>query len=89
MVVDLKDVKDLLEREVVARFDHRDLVADTPFFEKEVPTPENFARVLHRLLAAALPAGRLDRTRLYQDADHWVDVIEPEPEPRASGGRSA
>lgn len=77
MVMDLKELKELLEREVVARFDHRDLVADTPFFEKEVPTPENFARLLHRLLAASLPPGTLDRTRLYQDPDHWVDVVEP------------
>lgn len=74
MVVDLKDVKDLLEREVVERFDHRDLVADTPYFEKQVATPENFALLLHRLLGAALPPGLLDRTRLYQDPDHWVDV---------------
>lgn len=79
MVLDLKDLKELLEREVVARFDHRDLVADTPYFEKEVPTPENFVRLLHRLLAAALPPGMLDRTRLYQDADTWADMIEPEP----------
>lgn len=79
MVLDLKDLKILLEREVEARFDHRDLVADTPFFEKEVPTPENFARLLHRLLAAALPPGLLERTRLYQDADTFVDVIEPLP----------
>ncbi len=78
MVVDLKDVKDLLEREVVERFDHRDLVADTPYFEKEVPTPENFALVLHRLLRAALPEGMLCRTRLYQDPDHWVDVLTDE-----------
>ena len=78
MVVDLKDVKDLLEREVVERFDHRDLVADTAHFEKQVATPENFALVLHRLLAAAPPPVMLERTRLYQDADTWVDVVSPE-----------
>lgn len=79
MVLDLKDLKTVLEREVEARFDHCDLVADTPFFEKEVPTPENFARCIHRLLAAALPPGLLERTRLYQDPDTFVDVVEPEP----------
>lgn len=81
MVMDLKELKDLLEREVAARFDHRDLVADTPYFEKEVPTPENLARLLHRLLRAALPAGLLDRVRLHQDADTFVDVVEPEAAP--------
>jgi 6-pyruvoyltetrahydropterin/6-carboxytetrahydropterin synthase len=73
MVIDLKDLKTILEREVEARFDHRDLVDDTPYFEKQVATPENFARLIYALLAPAL-AGRLDRVRLYQDADHFVDV---------------
>lgn len=78
MVVDLKDVKELLEREVVERFDHRDLLADTPYFEKQVATPENFVRVLHRLVGAALPSGMLDRTRLYPDPDTFVDVVSAE-----------
>jgi len=79
MVMDLKELKELLEREVTARFDHRDLVADTPFFEKEVPTPENLARVIYRLLSAALPAGLLAGVRLEQDPDTWAEVVAPEP----------
>lgn len=74
MLVDLKDVKTVLEREVEARFDHKDLVADTPHFEKQVATPENFARLLHRLLSAAFPTGMLDSIRLYADDDTFVDV---------------
>ena len=74
MLIDLKDVKSVLEREVEARFDHKDLVADTPYFEKEVATPENFARLLFRLLAQAFPPGLLERVRLHQDADCFVDV---------------
>jgi 6-pyruvoyltetrahydropterin/6-carboxytetrahydropterin synthase len=74
MVMDLKALKDLLEREIEGRFDHRDLVADTPYFEKRVPTPENFALLLYQLLDAALPPGLLDAVRLYQDADCFVDV---------------
>jgi 6-pyruvoyltetrahydropterin/6-carboxytetrahydropterin synthase len=74
MVIDLKDVKDLLEREVMARFDHRDLNDDTDFFEKRPPTAENLARVIFGLLDRALPAGLLERVRLYEGPDHWVDV---------------
>jgi 6-pyruvoyltetrahydropterin/6-carboxytetrahydropterin synthase len=74
MVLDLKDLKQVLEREIVARFDHRDLNADTPYFEKDPPTPENFAEVIHRLLARALPPGLLRGVRLRQDRDLWVDV---------------
>jgi 6-pyruvoyltetrahydropterin/6-carboxytetrahydropterin synthase len=74
MLVDLKQVKDLLEREVMARFDHRDLNDDTDHFEKQAPTAENFARVLFGILDRALPAGLLERVRLYEGPDHWVDV---------------
>lgn len=76
MVMDLKDLQDVLDREIMARFDHRDLNCDTPFFEKEPPTPENFARVIHALLRDALPPGRLDRIRLQEDARTWVEVRE-------------
>ena len=74
MLVDLKDVKDVLEREVMARFDHRDLNDDTPFFEKTPPTPEHLARVLFELLDRAFPGGPLDRVRLFEGPDLWVDV---------------
>jgi len=81
MVMDLKDLQEILDREVMERFDHRDLNADTPYFEKEPPTPENLARVIHRLLLAALPPGLLDRVRLYEDADTWVELPVAGPRP--------
>ena len=77
MVMDLKDLQEILEREIVSRFDHRDLNRDTPYFEKEPPTPENFVQVIRRLLIAALPEGSLDRLRLYEDADTFVEWFEP------------
>jgi 6-pyruvoyltetrahydropterin/6-carboxytetrahydropterin synthase len=77
MVIDLKELQEILDREIMARFDHRDLNCDTPFFEKDPPTPENFALVIHGLLRDALPAGSLDRIRLEEDADTWVEVREP------------
>jgi 6-pyruvoyltetrahydropterin/6-carboxytetrahydropterin synthase len=33
MVIDLKDLQDVIDREVMTRFDHRDLNRDTPYFE--------------------------------------------------------
>ena len=82
MVVDLKLVQEILDREVMARFDHKDLNCDTPYFEKLVPSPENFALVIRELLVEALPAGvALDRLRLQPDSDTWVDVVEPASAP--------
>ncbi|NNL67867.1 MAG: 6-carboxytetrahydropterin synthase [Myxococcales bacterium] len=76
MVFDLSDLKEILEREIMARFDHRDLNADTPYFEKDPPTPENFAGVIRSLLLEALPSGMLDRVVLHQDADLSVTIRE-------------
>jgi 6-pyruvoyltetrahydropterin/6-carboxytetrahydropterin synthase len=75
MVMDLAELKEVIEREVMARFDHRDLNRDTPYFEKRPPTPEQFAVVLHGLLRTAL-GERLAAVRLRQDEDCWVDVTE-------------
>jgi 6-pyruvoyltetrahydropterin/6-carboxytetrahydropterin synthase len=75
MVFNLSELKAIAEREVMTRFDHRDLNEDTPFFEKVPPTPENLAQVIFGLLDDALPAGMLDRIRLHQDAETYVDVI--------------
>lgn len=79
MIIDLKDLQEILEREIMERFDHRDLNADTPYFEKVPPTPENLARVIQQLLLEALPEGMLERLRLQPDEDTWVEIIEPEP----------
>ena len=77
LLLDLKDLQTILDREIMARFDHRDLNSDTPFFEKKPPTPENVAGAIHGLLLDSLPPGLLDRTRLRQDDRLWVDVSEP------------
>jgi 6-pyruvoyltetrahydropterin/6-carboxytetrahydropterin synthase len=74
MLVDLKDVKAVLEREVMARFDHRDLNCDTDCFEKVPPTTEQLALVIFRILDGAFPPRLLERVRVYEGPDLWVDV---------------
>ncbi len=77
MVLDLKELNDVIESEVMSRFDHRDLNDDTPYFETALPSPENLASAIAEIMRAALAPGLFDRIRLYQDRDLWVDVIEP------------
>jgi len=74
MVIDLKHVKDVVEREIAERFDHKQLNADTPWFRERAPTAENFARVIFDLLDAAFPAGLLLRVRLWPTSDWFVEV---------------
>ena len=64
MVIDLKDLKEVMEREIEGRFDHRSLSDDTPYFRDRPVTPETFAMLIFSLLDAALPKGTLHRIRL-------------------------
>jgi len=56
MVIDLALLDRVLEREVRARFDHRNINLDVPEFGegKWIPTSENLARFIHARVAAAL-----------------------------------
>ena len=80
MVMDFKELQQILDDEIMARVDQRELKAYTPDFEKDPPTTENVARVIHQILCAALPEGMLDRIRLREDADSWVDLVEASPQ---------
>jgi 6-pyruvoyltetrahydropterin/6-carboxytetrahydropterin synthase len=53
LVVDLRGLDDLVRREVIDAFDHRNLNADVPAFGEVVPTSENLAVEAGRRLRSA------------------------------------
>ena len=73
MVVDLKDLKKLLEREVLEIVDHRCLNKEIPAFATKIPTTENIAVQIWDWLAPKLTCGRLHRIRLYETPDLFAD----------------
>ena len=73
MVLDLKDLKAVLESEVLQRMDHKFLNKEMPVFATKIPTTENIAMEIWNLLAAKLPSGRLHRIRVYETDDLYVD----------------
>ncbi len=50
ILINLKDLKVLIESEIEDRFDHKNLNLDCPEFETRVPTVENICIVIHELL---------------------------------------
>jgi 6-pyruvoyltetrahydropterin/6-carboxytetrahydropterin synthase len=74
MLIDLKQLKQIMEDEVGQRFDHRNLNEDTPYFQARVPTPENLASLIFCLLERALPAGLLYEVRLSPTEDLTIEV---------------
>jgi 6-pyruvoyltetrahydropterin/6-carboxytetrahydropterin synthase len=76
MVIDLKYLKDVLERHVIEPMDHRFLNYEVPPFEEVVPSTANVALEIWRRIEpqVSTPSTRLSRVRLFETADLYVDV---------------
>ena len=72
-VVDLKELKDILNREVVAAMDHRHLNKEVPEFAKAIPTTENIAIAVWKRLEGKIPGAKLQRVRVYEMPDLFAD----------------
>jgi 6-pyruvoyltetrahydropterin/6-carboxytetrahydropterin synthase len=77
MVMDLKILKDILEREILQPMDHRFLNFEVPPFDKVVPTAGNVAHEIWRRLDCQLqgPNFSLAKIRLFEGPDFYVDVM--------------
>jgi 6-pyruvoyltetrahydropterin/6-carboxytetrahydropterin synthase len=75
MVFDLRELKEIINREVVDPMDHRFLNHEVPPFDKVIPTTENIAAEIWRRLARQIhaPNARLKNVRLYETPDLYVD----------------
>ena len=72
-VVDLKDLKTVLEREVVSVYDHRHLNLEVPEFKTANPTTENIAVAIWKRLDGKIPGAKLHRVRVYELPDLFAD----------------
>lgn len=81
MVFDLKELKEILTRQVVEPYDHRFLNYEVPPFDHVVPTTENLARDIWQRLEPHLTGSgrRLHTVRLYETPDLYVDYCGDEP----------
>jgi 6-pyruvoyltetrahydropterin/6-carboxytetrahydropterin synthase len=72
-VVDLKQLKDLLDDEVIRVYDHRHLNLEVPEFKNAIPTSENIAIAVWRRIDGKLPGAKLHRVRVYELPDLFAD----------------
>jgi 6-pyruvoyltetrahydropterin/6-carboxytetrahydropterin synthase len=77
MVMDLKELKEILNREVMDPYDHRFLNYEVPPFDRVVPTTENIARDIWGRLEPRLcnQRHRLHSVRVYETEDLFVDYF--------------
>jgi 6-pyruvoyltetrahydropterin/6-carboxytetrahydropterin synthase len=72
-VMDLKELSDLIKREVHARFDHKNLNLDTKEFREVNPTAENIVLVIYDLLRPHIDKNRDLQVRLYETPRNFVE----------------
>jgi len=77
-VVDLKDLKETMNREVVDAMDHRHLNKEVPEFKTLIPTTENLAIAVWNRLQPRLQMAKLHRVRIYESPDLFADFYGEE-----------
>jgi 6-pyruvoyltetrahydropterin/6-carboxytetrahydropterin synthase len=71
-VLDLKQLSDLIKREVHSRFDHKNLNLDTKEFKELNPTAENIVIVIYNLLRPHIDSNMDLQVRLYETPRNFV-----------------
>jgi 6-pyruvoyltetrahydropterin/6-carboxytetrahydropterin synthase len=72
-VVDLKELKEIMNREVIEAVDHRFLNKEVAEFKDRIPTTENLAITIWGWLKPKLSVAALHRIRVYETPDLFVD----------------
>ena len=72
-VMDLKQLSDLIKKEVLGRFDHKNLNLDTKEFKNLNPTAENIAIVIYKILRPLIDKKKDLQIRLYETPRNFVE----------------
>ena len=77
MVLDLKELKSILNARVVESFDHRFLNKEVPPFDRTIPTVENIAIEIWNRIEPSLsrPPAKLHSVRVYETPELYVDYF--------------
>lgn len=72
-VIDMKEVSHMIQREIIQKFDHKNLNLDVPDFSNINPTAENIAWVIYQKLRATLATNLDLKIRLYETERNFVE----------------
>jgi len=71
-LIDLKILKEIIKEEIEDRFDHKNLNLDTEEFKELMPSTENIAFVIHRILAERLGSKYEVTVKLWETPRNYV-----------------
>lgn len=76
-VIDFKELKRILETEIVEKCDHRNLNEDVPFLKGIIPSTENLVIAFWNRLESKIGSGKLYRVRLYETDRNFAEYYGP------------
>jgi 6-pyruvoyltetrahydropterin/6-carboxytetrahydropterin synthase len=81
LLVDIPAFERTVAETVIARFDHKNLNAELPEFQDLIPSVENIAAVIHRLLKPhfTTPRTRLASVTVWETPKTWCEYSDPLP----------
>jgi 6-pyruvoyltetrahydropterin/6-carboxytetrahydropterin synthase len=77
MVMNLRDLKDLIDRHIVDAADHKSLDHDVPFMKGRISTTENLAIAIWEEIVGHLPGGALHLVRVRESENNSVEYTGP------------
>jgi 6-pyruvoyltetrahydropterin/6-carboxytetrahydropterin synthase len=77
-VIDLGELKRILQRAVADKCDHKNLNTDVDFLKGLIPSTENLVIAFWRQIEPLLPSGRLHRVRLFETPRNFADYYGPD-----------
>jgi len=72
-VMDMKSLSDLIKKNVIEKFDHRNLNLDTEEFKSLNPTAENIAKVIYNILKQKIDKKLELKITLYETERNFVE----------------
>ncbi len=74
-LIDLKNLKKIINREVIDKVDHKHLNYDVAFLKGIIPTVENLAIIFWQRLDPAINEGRLFKIKLFETESSFVEYF--------------
>ena len=72
-VYDMKKLSDVIKKEILNRFDHKNLNLDTEEFKNLIPTAENIVKVIYDLLRVKIEEKYEMQITLYETERNFVE----------------
>jgi 6-pyruvoyltetrahydropterin/6-carboxytetrahydropterin synthase len=72
-VMDLKELKEIVRKNVVSKVDHKNLNLDTDFMKGKIPTSENIVITIWNELVDKINKGKLYSVKLYETENNYFE----------------